>query len=152
MSIGIPSFFLALEPNSTRIRNKFLSNVFRLAIPSGIMEAAALITMLNILKQTSTDISGAQISTAAVYLMLIIGILVVFDICGRLNLWKMLLILGLIAISVGAVLILPGLLSLTELTAMIWKVILIVAGVFFAIHFIIFRIIIPMWDKKREQV
>ena len=146
VSIGIPSFFLALEPNSARIRNHFLANVFRVAVPSGIMEAAALITLLNVLHHAGA--SDELISTAALYLMLIMGILVVFDICGQLNTWKLLLILGLIGISAGAVLILPDLLTLVVLAPEIWKTILIIAGVFFVVHFAVFRIILPGIEKK----
>lgn len=149
VGIGIPSFFLALEPNSSRIRNRFLSNVFKLAIPSGVMEAATVIILLHVLKHTG--VSMQQISTASFFLMLMMGILVVFDICGKLNTWKILLVLGLTGISFGVVLVLPGLLSLTELTPAIWNTLLIAAAGFFLIHLILFRLIMPRFEKAQRH-
>ena len=35
LTIGIPSFFLALEPNNSRVEGHFLSNVFYKALPGG---------------------------------------------------------------------------------------------------------------------
>ena len=142
ITIGIPSFFLALEPNSTRIQNRFLWNVFKLAVPSGVLEAGALITLLYYLR-SHFMIQDAEMSSAAVYLMLIIGILVIFNISGRLNVWKLLLILGLTAAAAGAVLVLPGLFSLNSVTWSIWKVILVISAVFFGTHFLICRVVLP---------
>jgi cation-transporting ATPase E len=41
LTIGIPSFFLALAPNAERARPGFLSRVLRFTIPAGILAAAA---------------------------------------------------------------------------------------------------------------
>lgn len=35
-TIGIPAFFMALEPNRNRVEKKFLENVIRISLPSGI--------------------------------------------------------------------------------------------------------------------
>ena len=148
VTIGIPSFFLALEPLDQRIRNNFLWNVFRLALPSGILEAGALILLLYLLRDMP-GIQSAQISTAGVYLMLILGILTVFLICGKLNWWKGGLILLLILIAAGASLLFPGLFSLAALTWGMWKIILLISAGFFVIHFLICRVLIPYADKKK---
>ena len=37
VTIGIPSFLLALEPNNERIQGKFLNNVIKKALPTGIL-------------------------------------------------------------------------------------------------------------------
>lgn len=37
LSIGIPAFFLALQKNNERIRGSFLPNIFRQAIPAGVI-------------------------------------------------------------------------------------------------------------------
>ena len=37
VTIGIPSFLLALEPNNERIHGKFLNNVIKKALPTGIL-------------------------------------------------------------------------------------------------------------------
>ena len=35
--VGIPSFFLALEPNYTKVKKGFIVKVFRNALPSGLV-------------------------------------------------------------------------------------------------------------------
>ncbi|MBX6370889.1 MAG: HAD-IC family P-type ATPase [Acidothermus sp.] len=41
LTIGIPSFFLALAPNATRARSGFVGRVLRFAVPAGLVAAAA---------------------------------------------------------------------------------------------------------------
>ena len=36
LTIGIPSFFLALEPNYAKVSGRFLRNVIRKAMPGGL--------------------------------------------------------------------------------------------------------------------
>lgn len=35
-TIGIPAFFMAIEPNKKRVENRFLENIIRISLPSGI--------------------------------------------------------------------------------------------------------------------
>ena len=39
LAIGLPSFFLALQPSSERIEGSMMKNIFSRAIPSGVAEA-----------------------------------------------------------------------------------------------------------------
>jgi cation-transporting ATPase E len=41
LTIGIPAFFVALEPNDTRARPGFIGRVLRVAVPAGVAAAAA---------------------------------------------------------------------------------------------------------------
>ena len=150
VSIGIPSFFLALEPRSERIRDHFLRNVFLLAVPSGVLEAAGLLTALWIF-ETSMHLESAACSSAATYLMLIMGICAIFNLCGKLNLWKILLLVFLVIIAGGAVLVLPGLFSLQAVSWEVWKVILLISAVFFVIHGLIIRLGIPLLDNRKMR-
>ena len=43
--IGLPSFFLALQPNINRIKGKFMSNLLKNALPAGICMFAVTIAM-----------------------------------------------------------------------------------------------------------
>ena len=91
--------------------------------------------------------SQAQITNIATYTGLLAGYIVVFDICGRLNLWKcgmMVLIMGL---GAACVLVLPKLFSIVPLTAEMYTLVLVTAAVFLIIHLIIFRVIYPKLEK-----
>lgn len=51
ITIGIPGFFLALEPNTTRSRPGFLSRILRFAVPAGAIAAAATLTAYALARQ-----------------------------------------------------------------------------------------------------
>jgi len=51
LTIGIPGFFLALEPNTTRSRPGFLSRILRFAIPAGAIAAAATLIAYALARQ-----------------------------------------------------------------------------------------------------
>src|SRR5712692_5409145 len=64
VTIGIPSFFLALAPNTERARPGFLGRVARFAIPAGALAAIATFSAYRIV-QREPGISLAQQRTAA---------------------------------------------------------------------------------------
>jgi len=43
MTIGVPAFFLALEPNTERVKGRFLTNVFLKALPGGITDVVLIL-------------------------------------------------------------------------------------------------------------
>lgn len=67
LTIGAPSFLLALEPNHNLVKGGFLSNVMRKAAPGGI--AAALGIGLIMAAQAIFDFPAEHISTMATLLM-----------------------------------------------------------------------------------
>ena len=59
-TIGIPAFFLALEPNKNIIKGKFLPNVLGTALPAGLtafIVIAALVTFGEVFGVDTADIS-----------------------------------------------------------------------------------------------
>jgi len=51
LTIGIPGFFLALEPNTSRARPGFLSRILRFAVPAGAIAAAATLAAYALARQ-----------------------------------------------------------------------------------------------------
>ena len=147
ITIGVPSFFLALEPNCEQIKKHFLWNVFKNALPSGILEAIGIIVFLMIAENTYL-LEKELISSAAVYLMLMLGIITVFNLSGKINKWKFVLTLFLILCAFAASVIMPGLFSLYPLSWQIWQILLIIAAVYFICHFIIIKILLPAVEKN----
>ena len=83
LTIGAPSFILALEPNRERIQGKFIINVLQKALP------AALTIVLNILLLTAVSgllgLSEAQLSTLSVYITGGTGLMMLFRVCSPFN-------------------------------------------------------------------
>ena len=127
----------------------FLWNVFKMALPTGILTLLAIISV-DFFAGKLFLADTAQISTMATYTALMVGIIAIFDISGKMNKWKWGMLALLIGLAAGAILILPGLFSLVPLTWQMWKFILIVALIFFVVHGLLFRLIVPKIEEKRE--
>lgn len=67
LTIGAPSFLLALEPNRSLVKGSFLENVMRKAAPGGV--AAALGIGLIMVSRAVFDFPAEEISTMATLLM-----------------------------------------------------------------------------------
>lgn len=77
-TIGIPSFVLALEPNHSRIRGKFLTNVFLKALPAGLTDfivVAGLVVFCN-----EFHVDEHCISTSCTILLAIVGFMILYKI------------------------------------------------------------------------
>ncbi len=83
LTIGIPSFFLALEPNHELVRGRFMRNVLRRALPGGLTN---IVLMVGIeLFTMAFTFERATLSTLATVLMGFVGILVLYYISKPLD-------------------------------------------------------------------
>ena len=79
LTIGIPSFFLALEPSYQPIRGKFLPEVLRRALPGGITN---ILTVLMIQALAPVfRLSQGDISTLCTAAIGTVGLLVLLQVC-----------------------------------------------------------------------
>ena len=102
LTIGIPAFFLALWPNPRRYVPGFLKRTLSLAMPTGVILAAAALTAFGI-----ADGPQDRESTAAI-LSLMVGAIWLLVITSRpLSLWKWVLLVAVTSATVGGVLIPP---------------------------------------------
>lgn len=85
-TIGIPGFFLALQPNTEVIHGRFLSNVLIKALPAGLTDflvVGALVIFGRVFGVNETDIS-----TACTMLLAIVGFMILYHISKPLNLLR----------------------------------------------------------------
>ena len=82
-TIGIPAFFLALEPNKNIIKGHFLTNVFLKALPAALTDVLA-VGALVVFGQTF-GVQAADISTAATMLLAIVGFMILYKISAPMN-------------------------------------------------------------------
>ena len=96
LTIGIPSFFLALEPNHALVRGRFLGNVFRRALPGGLTD---LIIILGVEAfYWAFGFTTEELSTISAILMLFIGLLVLYQVSRPLD-WKRGILLGVMCVA-----------------------------------------------------
>lgn len=100
VTIGIPSFILALEPNKERVKGKFLPNVLQKAIPP------ALTIVLNILvisiASNMCALTTEEVSTLSVIVTGYTSFILLYKVCSPFNLLrKTLFIFMFISFVVG---------------------------------------------------
>jgi len=91
LTIGIPSFFLAIAPNEERARPGFLRRVLRFTIPAGILAATATF-LAYVLARDETGVTLAEARTTASMVLLWIGFLVLSVIAAPLTRWRLALV------------------------------------------------------------
>ena len=82
-TIGVPAFFLALEPNKSMIKGHFLTNVFLKALPAALTDVLA-VGALVVFGETF-GVNATDISTAATMLLAIVGFMILYRISRPMN-------------------------------------------------------------------
>ena len=91
LTIGVPSFFLALAPNQRRYLPGFVSRVLRFAIPAGSIIAAATLAAYALAR--AAGLSLVQQRTAAVLVAFILSLCVLVLLAIPLT-WRRMLLVG----------------------------------------------------------
>ncbi len=79
LTIGIPSFFLAMEPNYERVKGRFITGVLRRALPGGLTNIFVVLMAQTFMAVFT--INPEQISTACAALLAFVGMLVLLQVC-----------------------------------------------------------------------
>lgn len=101
--VGLPSFFLAIEPNDAKVKGSFLGKVFKKALPAGFTVATMVTIICLVYRNVGIDVS-AQVSTMAFYVTSLVSFIVLMWVCipytkERLYLIAMCLVLYIAAIT-----------------------------------------------------
>ena len=98
LTIGIPSFFLALMANTSRYRPGFLRRSLSCAIPAGLIVTASLLA-LNLYAQTSGTAEAAPetLQSASVLTLSVIGLWILAVVSRPLNAKKLAVVLTMFA-------------------------------------------------------
>ncbi|MEG1720336.1 MAG: cation-translocating P-type ATPase [Pseudoflavonifractor sp.] len=114
LTIGIPSFFLALEPNKALVQGRFLHNVLKKACPGGFTN---LLLVLGVEVCAYTlGFTTEELSTLAMLLVAGNGLLVLYRVCLPFDRKRALLWWAMAGAMVGAIFCLGNLFSLVPLT------------------------------------
>ena len=114
LTIGIPSFILALEPNKDRLRGKFIRNVIRQSIPAALTMTANIVLLCAL--SEPLGLSNQDMSTLAVMLTCLAGFVMLFKISTPFNGLRGALFGVLLSGFVAALLFLRDFFALTSIT------------------------------------
>lgn len=82
-TVGIPSFFLALEPNRDRIEGDFLTNILKKAVPGALSIVFNIVVL--IVAGAFLGFTDEQTSTMAVIITALTALVVLFKVCLPFN-------------------------------------------------------------------
>lgn len=148
VTIGIPSFVLALQPNKNRIEGNFLKNVFSKSLPS------ALTIVFNILLIMLADqlfhFEDAEVSTLCVFMNAFVGFRLLYHLCLPFNNLKRALFIGMLLLLIIQIIFLKDFYSLVWLNL---KMLVLLVGLMIVSLFV-FRMITEIvegWIHKIQK-
>ena len=146
VTIGIPSFILALEPNNERINGKIILNVLKRSIPTALTIVANIIivTFLPNIIRLTTD----EVSTLCVLLTGLTGFMLLYRISVPFNTLRRCLFGFLIVLFSVGVILFREFFSLTILTPKL----LILTLALFMIAITLFNIFTDLFYKVSKKV
>lgn len=113
LTIGIPGFILAMEPNSARIKGRFLPNVVGRALPGGLTNL--FLVLGAILFCLVFELPEDMMGTICTVILCVVGLMVVHRTCKPYDLLRRAMMVAL-AVGFGiCVLVLPELFTISKL-------------------------------------
>ena len=146
LTIGAPSFILALEPNKERIKGKYIVNVIRKSIPGAltmVLNIVALAVLCSFIPFNDTEIS-----TLAVMITGFAGLLVLFKVSLPFNWIRCALFCTMLGAFIFAIFILKDLFSLATITLPMFYCFLVLAGIAIIV-FVLFSLLIDKLLSKQ---
>lgn len=113
LAVGIPSFFLALAPNKSRLSGSFMAKVLRRALPGAMTIVLTCITLMIIGHLLA--FSKAEISTLSCILTGVAALMVLYGVCQPLNPLRTLLFWTVTVAFIGMLLAFPDFFHLIAL-------------------------------------
>ncbi len=113
-TIGIPSFVLAMEPNTEKVSGHFLPNVIRKALPAGITDFLAVSALVIFCREFQID--PDCYSTSCSVVVAIVGFMILYRIMCPMRKMHAGLLIGVILGWVFSMLFLPSFFGVTALT------------------------------------
>ena len=141
LTIGIPSFVLALEPNYNRVKGHFFMNIISKSLPAAITIVVNIITILAV--SNVFKFNDNYISTMSVILVAFTGFVLLFKVCYPFNCIRVVLYISLICSFIFGCIGLNQLFELVLLTPNQFIIILILC----ILDIILFNILSLLCDK-----
>ncbi len=159
LTIGTPSFILALEPNKERLRGKFILNVIRQSIPAALTMTANIVLLCAL--SEPLGLSSPDMSTLAVILTCATGFIMLFKISTPFNGLRGALFGVLLSGFLAALIFLRDFFALTDLTMpmlialapmLLFSIVFMLAALHFVDH-IIANAQSPLrtWKRRRSR-
>ena len=134
LTIGVPAFFFAMEPNYQRVKGKFLPTVLRNAMPGGLTNVLAVLFAQRFL--TMQGVPETDISCICTIVLGAVGLMVLLQVSRPVSPFR-LLVLGAMGVAMAGCFLIPLLATIFDLHFVslaslhhLWVILPVAAGVF----------------------
>lgn len=114
LTIGVPSFFLALEPNYARVQGRFLRNVVRRAMPGGLTNIL-LVTVAGVFTSVFR-LPESELNTIAVWVVATVGFVTLYHVSKPFTRLRVAVFAAMLAAMLFSLFVLPDFFELTRLS------------------------------------
>lgn len=103
--IGAPSFFLALQPNTDKIKGRFLINLIAKSLPGALIFVAnvAACYLFTLITECPD-----QFVTMASLVLTFSGLLVLYNVCKPIDVFRGILVASMVIMSIALIIFIPG--------------------------------------------
>lgn len=104
--IGVPSFFLSLQPNNNRVEGKFITHVMSRSISGAVVMIACVMAMYLTCTLGGTEFAGYQ--TAMCMMALVFsGLVMLYRVCQPFNGYRLILYVAMVVLTILAMTLPP---------------------------------------------
>lgn len=144
LTIGVPGFFLAMEPNYERVRGKFLPTVLRQALPGGITNV--LVVVIAHFMMVTFGLPLADSATVCTAVLAVVGMMVLYRVSVPFDKFRG-LVWGAMAVALlGCFTLLRSPFNLMIADSRSWLVMLAALVMAPTVFFVLQRLF-ALWDK-----
>ncbi len=118
LTIGIPSFVLALEKNYNRIEGDFLKKILSNALPAGMLVVTSILFVITLGYVTKTE--AFYVEAICAYSLAIGSFINLINVCRPMNRYRTMIIAGLVAVFVLIVIFASSFFELNLLNQRLW--------------------------------
>ena len=147
LTIGVPSFFLALEPNDQPLQGAFLPTVLRWALPGGLTNIVCVLAAQWYM--TALGLPQEQISTVCTAVLALVGLTVLFHVSFPLGGYRGIIWGAMLVAIIGCFTLLGGIFNLTVASGNVVLVIL-ALGILTPTVYLLFVRLFACFDKERK--
>jgi len=142
ITIGIPAFVLALEPNYNLVTGNFFLNILKKSLPGGLTIVVNVISVVILSK--IFNLNDNVISTISVILVAMTGFILLFKVCDKFNKLKIFLFIFLIILFLSCIIGLPKLFEIVLLK----PIYIIYIAILFVLDIGLFNVLYELCNKK----
>lgn len=99
LTIGVPGFFLAMEPNHEPVRGKFLPTVLRRALPGGLTNLAVVALVYLLMRSVGLPLTDC--ATVCTAVLAFVGMLVLYQVCTPFDRFRRIVWIAMLVALVG---------------------------------------------------